>query len=93
MPNFFFRCRLSFFFGGVGGGAACFFSGCGMRVNLTLTHCHTFLECGWFLWAKGRHHKFSSNLFSVTQFNMMPSFSIFSFSQAPQSQNQHMVLQ
>ena len=84
--QFFFRCRLSFFFfggggGGGGGGGMFFFLGAG------------FLECGWFLWAKGRHHKFSSNLFSVTQFNMMPSFSTFSFSHAPQSQNQHMVLQ
>ena len=104
MPNFFSDVDLScfffcsfflvfFFFFGGGGGGACFYSGCGMLVNLTLTHCHTFLECGWYLWAKGRQHKFSRNLLSVTQFNMMPSFSIFSFPQAPQSQNQHMVLQ
>ena len=97
MPNFFSDVDLVFFFfGGGGGGAACFFfwvwDACESDY-LTLTHCHTFLECGWFLWAKDRHDKFSRSLFSVTQFNMMPSFSIFSFSQAPQSQNQHMVLQ
>ena len=42
--QFFFRRRLSFFFGGGGWAEAFFFSGCGMRVNLTLTHCHTFLH-------------------------------------------------